>query len=294
MLTKEQLLSKKEPEYSLPELCIRFVFLSKNLIDLTVILPYFIGLLTRSRVHGAAFLRAFRLLRVLKLLYKFRDSAALIDMVMMTLSISAPALGVLVLFFVLLMIILGSIMYYAEGGTFTVNEEYPNGQYIRTSLNQYGTEISPFNSIPTCFYWVITTATTGAGGLLFTLYSLLKLIHFINCTDFAVVGYGDLSPTSWIGRAIANLTMMIALLVIALPISVVGSNFNRLYQDHVKGKWDALNIGNMEIADMEALFRDIDTAGSGYIYEKDISRELKKKGIQGIHLIRKHRNFKLL
>ena len=73
--------------------------------------------------------------------------------------------------------------------------------------------------------------------------------------------------------------MMIALLVIALPIGVVGANFNRLYGDHVKNEWKALNIGEMETADMEALFRDIDVAGSGYIQEKDIARELKKKGV---------------
>ena len=162
MLTREQKLSKKEPEYSLPELYFRFVFLVKNLVDLVVILPYYVGLMSRSRIRGQAFLRAIRLLRVMKLLYKFRDSASLIDMVMMTLSISAPALGVLILFFVMIMILLGSIVYYAEAGKFTVNEEYPNGQYIRLSLNQYDTEISPFDSIPTCFYWVITTATTGA------------------------------------------------------------------------------------------------------------------------------------
>ena len=161
MLSREQKLAKQEPEYSLPELYFRFVFLVKNLIDLVVILPFYVGLITQSAIHGQAFLRAIRLLRVMKLLYKFHDSAALIDMVMMTLSISAPALSVLILFFVMIMILLGSIMYYAEGGSFTVTEEYPNGQYMRLSLNQYDPEISPFVSIPTCFYWVITTATTG-------------------------------------------------------------------------------------------------------------------------------------
>ena len=73
--------------------------------------------------------------------------------------------------------------------------------------------------------------------------------------------------------------MMIALLVIALPVGVVGANFNKLYEDHLKSEWNALDITKMEVADMEALFREIDNDGSGYIDEKEFTRKLREKGM---------------
>ena len=45
----------------------------------------------------------------------------------------------------------------------------------------------------------------------------------------ATVGYGDLSPRSLFGQLMGGLTMLSGILVIALPITVVGSNFSSIY-----------------------------------------------------------------
>ena len=45
----------------------------------------------------------------------------------------------------------------------------------------------------------------------------------------AIVGYGDLYPTSIAGRAVANASMYFGVLLLALPIGVISNNFAILY-----------------------------------------------------------------
>jgi hypothetical protein len=45
------------------------------------------------------------------------------------------------------------------------------------------------------------------------------------------VGYGDDYPVTPLGKFIASLTMMSGSLILALPISVIGSNFQRVMKD---------------------------------------------------------------
>ena len=65
-------------------------------------------------------------------------------------------------------------------------------------------EESPFESIPAACWWCIVTMTT--------------------------VGYGDMYPTGWIGKLLGCVVMMFGILVIALPITVIGSNFAVVYK----------------------------------------------------------------
>jgi hypothetical protein len=58
-----------------------------------------------------------------------------------------------------------------------------------------------FPSIPATFWWALVTMTS--------------------------VGYGDVYPKSTAGKMVACLTMFTGILVLALPISVIGANFNR-------------------------------------------------------------------
>ena len=60
-----------------------------------------------------------------------------------------------------------------------------------------------FNSIPISMYFSIITSTA--------------------------VGFGDIVPTTYMGRAIAVAAMYGGIFVLALPISVIGNNFERIY-----------------------------------------------------------------
>merc|ERR1719171_296462 len=66
-------------------------------------------------------------------------------------------------------------------------------------------EETPFPSIPHTFWWVLVTATS--------------------------VGYGDHYPKSLPGKLCASLMMVISLCVLALPIGVIGSNFEKVWAE---------------------------------------------------------------
>ena len=151
---------------SIPPLCIRylkFIFQFQNLVDLICILPYWVQLLIgETGGHAFNFVRVIRVIRIFKLL-RFSDTPqTVLRLLVNAMKNSLPALGTLVVFLLLGMILFGSLIYELEGGTFVVNKNHPEGAYLRVPSNGVGLEISPFNSIPSCFYWALTTLVTGS------------------------------------------------------------------------------------------------------------------------------------
>ena len=63
-----------------------------------------------------------------------------------------------------------------------------------------------FATILTSFWWAVVTMTT--------------------------VGYGDCYPSTPAGKTVSALTMMCGIVFIALPITIVGSNFQHLLDEH--------------------------------------------------------------
>ncbi|KAI1719914.1 ion transport protein [Ditylenchus destructor] len=66
-------------------------------------------------------------------------------------------------------------------------------------------EGTPFTSIPAAYWWCIVTMTT--------------------------VGYGDVVPTTTVGKVVASAAIMSGVLVLALPITIIVDNFIKVAQD---------------------------------------------------------------
>lgn len=176
---------------------VAWVFEPMNVVDLVAIAPWYLEILGLVG-PGSAVLRVFRLARVIRI-FKLGKYAAGLQMFSRTLLSSADALFLLAFFLTIATVLFSSMMYFAERGEWS--------QAQQAWLTDGG-DASQFTSIPATFWWCIVTITT--------------------------VGYGDVVPTTLGGKLIAVATMAAGVLTIALPVSIVGSNFQREYARHQK------------------------------------------------------------
>jgi len=229
-----------------------------NQIDIVAILPFYLELMVaQASIPGLSVFRVVRLVRVFRM---FKVSRSSVTLFVNTMAKSSKALYMLIFFTAIATIICSSLVYYAERGTYNTELEmwmrpylyfcdvfvdantgpatkstatytlesglsepcvwidpatyatsYPSVNYPSEAMfscpytykrsDDCSTtyEQSPFDSIPSTFWWCLVTMTT--------------------------VGYGDMFPTQALGKALAGCVMILGIIVIALPITVIGSNF---------------------------------------------------------------------
>jgi hypothetical protein len=192
---------------------VSFFFGVANLIDFVAIAPFYITLITGSEGGGTAVIRVLRLTRVFRV-FKVGKSAEGVKMLGRVMMQAKDALFLLLFFTMLGTVVFGSVIYFAEGGEWTVDHTTvrkgvpivwadQKGAYVRTLHDGVSKDISPFQSIPASFWWVMVTMTT--------------------------VGYGDMYPTTNVGKFVGAICMISGVLVLAMPISIVGTYFSREY-----------------------------------------------------------------
>ena len=209
----------------------KFFWNTMNLIDFVAIIPWYLEKMVSNGPGGLNVLRVLRLVRIFRIfkLGKYNEGMQMFARVVMN---SFQAFYLLIFFFVLGIILFGAMIFFAEGGTwFGVGDMCPDlggkctevkpycinctdimseGTYLRMDVTGLGWEPTPFKSITTSFWWVVTTTTT--------------------------VGYGDLYPTSVAGKIVGTVTILCGILVLALPISIIGQNFTKEFQDDENAK----------------------------------------------------------
>lgn len=217
-----------------------------NLIDLAAILPFYVSRLAGADSTGLGFLRVLRLARVFRVfkMGKYSKNVQLVSKVLMN---SAPALQLLLFFVVLGMVLFGSMLYFCEQGEWMITEAYPDGAWLRDDVTGKTKELSPYESIPSCFWWVIVTMTT--------------------------VGYGDTYPTSQLGKVVGAVAMLCGVLTLALPITIIGANFANEYARarEEEAREQAEN-------EMREIQRQKDSAKSALKYRSEAQRKGRKAG----------------
>lgn len=206
---------------------------SMNLIDVAAIVPYYVELLmvawgaseaSNSGV-GLAVLRVLRVARVLRVLKLGKRSAGA-TIIARSMEKSGQAL-ILTLFFVAMGIILfGALLFYAESGEYDV----VTGKWMRADVVGTDLEETPFHSIMASFWFCIVSATTS--------------------------GYGDMYPTSFIGKVVASALQLAGIVVLALPISIIGSNFTTVFREYqgIRG-WRRLGYSTKQAKQLVAAGR---------------------------------------
>lgn len=171
---------------------LKFLRETMNMIDLAAWLPFWL-LLPTGGGASFGFVRAVRLIRVFRV-FKFGKYSMGIQMFTGALKNSVQPMGILVVIVSIAMVIISSIMYMLEMGA--------DEGLLAVAGSDKDHQAYCFGTIPTAFWWAIVTMTT--------------------------VGYGDCYPSTVGGRALSVFAMLGGVLILALPITVVGSNFQKM------------------------------------------------------------------
>jgi hypothetical protein len=196
-----------------------------NIVDFLAIAPFYVQLCFGAEGISSfsSVLRVLRLIRVFRVL-KMPQLSTCVTMFVSIVSDSMPAIFLLFFLTLVASVLIASCIVFAEGSYYSVDrftDEYPMGVYIRQTFDGRSWEPSPFKSIPSAFWWFFTTATT--------------------------VGFGDFYPTTGFGRFVAVLTFYLGIVLLALPITIIGGQFDTHYNAWLK------EIQEMTYADNERL-----------------------------------------
>jgi len=177
-----------------------------NIIDVLAILPYFLELAMTSSgtTSGSSIVRVVRLIRIFRV-FKISRYLPWLRVFSNALYLSAQPLLMLLLMIFLASVLFSSAIYYAERGAWDAER----GEWVRTWPDG-STSTSPYQSIPESFWWTIVTMTT--------------------------VGYGDVTPITAAGRFVAVLAALSGILVLAIPVSIISTNFNSEFSQMARQK----------------------------------------------------------
>jgi len=104
--------------------------------------------------------------------------------------------------------------------------------------------VQPYQTIPHAMWFLVVTVTT--------------------------VGYGDVSPSTILGQAFISLVALLGIIFLAMPLSVVGNNFQHVWDDKAYFKLQSLTRqmlaeNDMSPADCMTAFKQFDRDGDGLI-----------------------------
>ncbi|KAL5498079.1 hypothetical protein ACEPAH_2209 [Sanghuangporus vaninii] len=208
-----------------------------GIVDFLAIAPYYIELflgVDTSVMFRFSILRTFRLLRVFRAFRTNNTITLTIEVMYLSVNRSQHALLALGFFLVMFLVIFSTILYFigknASIAYFQCHLKRPykkeglGTRSYRPLLTSTGSQVSFPLSLP-------------LDGLS-SLVCFPKSFVFIPVLTYAIaittVGYGDLTPRSFLGRLLTVPLLVFGLLLIALPSFVLGREFSKLWDAHAR------------------------------------------------------------
>jgi hypothetical protein len=183
---------------------------------------------TQAALSSIGVVRAIRLIRIFRIFKMGRFSKKL-QLIVRTLKRSSDTIFLLLILLLLSMVILATLMFYAEQ---TV-------QYFDSEKQKWFREIddseSPFQSIPDTFWWAMVTMCR-------------------------IPGYGQQYPISDLGKFIATIASVIGILVVAFPVAVIGQTFKDIWKEYTDQKLVKKKIKKKKLKDLVVRLKRSDTS----------------------------------
>eukprot|EP00834_Sanchytrium_tribonematis_P003446 NODE_132_length_16614_cov_0.935392.p5 type:complete len:389 gc:universal NODE_132_length_16614_cov_0.935392:12106-10940(-) len=181
----------------------RFMASPSWMIDLITLLPFYIQFF--FDYTNSSYLGILRLTRILRLYRFFKLSLAPRQSQIFVIAFlrSKDALSMLAFVIMIFMLVFSTFIYYAE---MTIEE--PEGHFWMYTSGNFKGQKSPFQNIIDSMWFVLETMST--------------------------VGYGDVVPSSILGKFISGLMALSGLFMFAFPISILGIRMAEVYSEFVK------------------------------------------------------------
>ena len=225
-----------------------------NVIDGVAILPFWIETImfaatgSDTEVPGLSVLRVIRMVRVLRLLKMSKGSVMLFAETMQK---SFRPLNMLFMILAVVIIVASALMYFIERGRYNFKMQYWE-RPVAYRCAVYVTSTAAMGASPTyqagegndCSLISVAADQLSAGFLCtypyrknpncVTVYEqspFNSIMHSFwwSWVSMCTVGYGDVNPATILGKTFGMIVVVVGVLVIALPVTVIGSNFSTVY-----------------------------------------------------------------
>jgi hypothetical protein len=220
--------------WSFPGTTLEFVAEPLNCIDLISVVPFYILTFTSWTLQDTRILRIVRLVRIFKIGRYYTPLMLILE----TFVRSFGALFLCFFFIAAGVVFFSTMLWYLERGMWNDEREC----YVRQACTSADRGVwnderecfvftdpvcSPFQSIPTAFWWAVATMTT--------------------------VGYGDAYPVTAKGRVVAGFAMIAGIVCVALPTTILAVEFADKYAKMMTERQQAEELRGTQLLGEEEL-----------------------------------------
>jgi len=291
---------------------IKFMMGYMNIIDLLAIFPFYLEVvLTASNngvppaeTTGIAFVRVIRITRVFRLLKLGKHNDGM-QILLLTLEESSTFLTSVLFLVLIIQVLFGAVMFFMESGeachiqysciggisagkdcTGLRFHDNTSAPFSGSKAEMHMLEIAGLNTtwmlVPTASY---ADNTCGEASLCESLgnycfrkdgqiskFNSIPAAMWWTLVTMCCVGFGDMAPLDEWGKMVGAVTAITGVIVLAMPTTVIGTNFSEIYEAYYEKKAEeAGGEGDDDVVD------EIQGANSKHLNRLIVSKQLAAK-----------------